>query len=169
MILETARLGLREMSPNDLDFVAAMMANPDVNRYYERHFSRQDSEIWLQRQLDRYRSDGHGLWLLFERESGVPVGQVGLALQEVEGRHEAEVGWLLDRPYWGRGYATEAGAAVRDAAFDRWHYRRVISLIRPVNLPSRRVAERIGLIPGRLVQFHGMDHIVYGQSHDHRT
>ena len=168
-ILETARLLLREMAPDDLDFVATMMGDADVSRYYERVFSRQDSETWLQRQFERYRRDGHGLWLVLEREGGAPVGQVGLAIQEVEGVREPEVGWLLHRAFWGRGYATESGAAARDAAFERWRYPHVISLIRPVNLLSRRVAERIGMSPGRLVQFHGMEHIVYGLSRESRT
>jgi RimJ/RimL family protein N-acetyltransferase len=88
-ILETPRLLLREMVPGDLDFVAAMLSEPDVSRYYERLFTRADAEEWLGRQLDRYRRDGHGLWLLADRHDGTPVGQVGLALQEVEGERLA--------------------------------------------------------------------------------
>lgn len=162
MILETERLRLRELTPNDLDFVATMLAHPEVNRYYERQFSRVDAEVWLNRQLDRYRRDGHGLWLVHDRTTGEPLGQVGLIMQEVEDTRRPEIGWLLHRPYWGKGYATEAAAATRDAAFERWKYSDVISLIRPVNTPSIRVAERIGMRPGRRVQFHGFEHIMYG-------
>ena len=67
-------------------------------------------------------------------------------LQEVEGT---------------RGYATEAGAATRGAAFARWTYGRVSSLIRPANTPSQPVALRIGMTPGRQVQFHRFEHIVF--------
>jgi RimJ/RimL family protein N-acetyltransferase len=83
------------------------------------------------------------------------VGQVGLAMQEVEGQRLPEMGWLLHRSFWGKGYATEAGAATRDAAFRHWRYPKVISLIRPINEPSRRVAERLGMRPDRHVQFLG--------------
>ena len=160
-VLVTPRLELRELAIGDLDFVATMLAHPEVSRYYERQFTRADAEAWLQRQLTRYATDGHGLWLVTEREGGTPVGQVGLALQDVEGHRLPEIGWLLHRPYWGRGYATEAAAATRDLARSRWKYGRLISLIRPANEPSRRVAERIGMHAGPRVDFHGFEHIVY--------
>ena len=166
VILETERLTLRELEPNDLDFLASMMADPDVSHHYDRRFSREASEQWLNRQLERYATDGHGMWLAVEKATGAPVGQVGLVIQTVENRRRPEIGWLLDRPQWGKGYATEGGAAVRDAAFSRWKYPEVISLIRPANLPSQRVAERIGLKPGPRVWFNGSEHIVFQQSAD---
>lgn len=161
VILETERLTLRELEPNDLDFLAGMMADPEVSHHYDRRFSREASEQWLNRQLERYTTDGHGLWLAVEKSTGKPVGQVGLMLQTVENRKRPEIGWLLDRKYWGHGYATEAGAAVRDAAFSRWKYPEVISLIRPANIASQKVAERLGLTAGPKVWFNGSEHIVY--------
>ena len=161
VITETARLRLRELVPQDLDFVAAMLGHPEVNRYYGRQFTRADAQVWLNRQFARYAQHGHGLWLVEARDSGEAIGQVGLAVQEVEGTCEPEIGWLLHRPFWGCGYATEAGAAVRDLAFSRWRYSYVISLIRPENVPSRRVAERLGMTAGREVEFHGFTHLVY--------
>jgi RimJ/RimL family protein N-acetyltransferase len=161
LVLETPRLLLREMTMGDIDFIAAMMAHPEVNHFYERRFTRAESETWLERQLERYRRDGKGLWLAVERATDKPVGQVGLAWQDVDGERHPEIGWLLDRPHWGRGFATEAGAATRDAAFNEWGYDHVISLIRPVNLPSQRVALRLGMTEGRRVQFHGYEHCVF--------
>jgi RimJ/RimL family protein N-acetyltransferase len=160
-VLTTERLVLREMTPDDLDFVAEMMGHPEVTRYYPKQYSREEARHWLERQRERYRRDGHGLWLVTLKSTGEAVGQVGLAIQDVDGVREPEVGWLLHRAYWGNGYATEAGAAARDAAFERWRYPHVISLIRPENVPSQRVATRIGLQPGRRVLFHGFVHIVY--------
>jgi RimJ/RimL family protein N-acetyltransferase len=162
IVLETPRLTLRELLPTDLDFLAGMLADPEVSHHYERRFTREASADWLARQMERYRTDGHGLWLAAERATGEPVGQVGLLLQQVKAIKRPEVGWLLHRPFWGRGYATEAGLAVRDAAFTRWNYPEVISLIRPANLPSQRVAERIGMSPEpERVHFNGYEHIVY--------
>jgi RimJ/RimL family protein N-acetyltransferase len=77
-VLETQRLRLREMQPDDLDFVAAMLGDPEVMRYYPRVYSRADAQAWLDRQRKRYIDDGHGLWLVEERATGMPAGRVGL-------------------------------------------------------------------------------------------
>src|SRR5262245_12549591 len=97
-VLTTPRLVLREMTRDDLDFVAEMMGDPDVTRYYPKQYSREEARHWLERQLERYRRDGHGLWLVTLKSTGEPVGQVGLAMQDVDGIREPEVGWLLHRP-----------------------------------------------------------------------
>lgn len=160
-IFETERLVLRELVPEDIDFLAAMMADPQVAHHYDRRFSREAADEWLHRQIERYHTDGHGLWLAVDKATGTPVGQVGLIMQSVEGKKRPEIGWLLDRSQWGKGYATEAATAVRDAAFTRWKYPEVISLIRPANTPSQHVAERIGMKPGPKVWFNGSEHVVY--------
>jgi RimJ/RimL family protein N-acetyltransferase len=163
-VLESDRLILRELVPSDLDFMTRMLGHPEVSRYYERTFTEEDARGWIDRQVERYRRDGHGLWLAIERATGDPVGQIGLAMQEVDGVRRPELGWLLAREFWGRGYATEGGLVARDAAFSRWSYPEVISLIRPENVSSRRVAERVGLAPTDEVEFHGFLHTVYHRS-----
>jgi ribosomal-protein-alanine N-acetyltransferase len=160
-VLETPRLALREMSPGDLDFVAAMLAHPEVMRYYPRLYSRDEARAWIERQLDRYARNGHGLWLVLDRVTSEPVGQVGLVLQLVDGVEEPEIGYLIHRPFWRQGLASEAALGVRTWAFDTLGLERVISLIRPENLPSQGVARKLGMAPGRRVQFHELEHIVF--------
>ena len=165
-VLETDRLALREMSLDDLDFVATMLADPQVMRFYPKCYSREESAGWIERQLERYARDGHGLWLVLERETGQPVGQVGLTVQQVDGVAEPEVGYLIHRPFWRRGFASEAAAATRDHAFRELGLPRVISLIRPENLPSQGVARRIGMKPERRVLHAGIEHLVLARSRD---
>jgi RimJ/RimL family protein N-acetyltransferase len=160
-VLETDRLELRELTPGDLAFVAEMVGDAETMRFYPHRFTPLEARQWLQRQLDRYDRDGHGLWLVIERESGRRVGQVGLALQDVDGAKQPEIGWLIHRRYQRRGFATEAGRAVRDHAFRSMGLGRVISLIRPVNEPSQRVAERVGMVVERETDFHGYRHLVF--------
>ena len=147
MILETARLRLRELQPSDLDFVAGMLAHPEVMRWYPKCYDRAEAEEWLDRQRGRYARDGHGLWLVEDRGDGTPIGQIGLVMQTVGGAPVPEVGYLVHRPYWRRGYASEAARAVRDHAFTDFGHPRVISLIRPENAPSQAVARTLGMRP----------------------
>ena len=66
-ILETPRLILREMSLDDLDFVATMLADSEVMRYYPKCYSREEAQTWVQRQIKRYTRHGHGLWLVLDK------------------------------------------------------------------------------------------------------
>ena len=111
--------------------------------------------------MQRYAEYGHGLWLVAERESQTPVGQIGLVMQEVEGATEPEIGYLVHRPFWRRGYASEAARAVREYAFGALGRSKVISLIRPENLPSQGVARSLGMAAQREVDFKGFRHIVF--------
>jgi RimJ/RimL family protein N-acetyltransferase len=160
-VLETPRLRLRQMTLGDLDFVAEMLSHPEVMRFYPDLYDREEAEEWLRRQRDRYADDGHGLWLVIERATGAPVGQIGLCTQTVDGARLPEVAYLLHRPYWRLGYATEAAGAVRDHAFEALGYRQVISLVRPENLPSRAVAERLGMQASGLTDHAGLPHLVF--------
>lgn len=164
LILQTPRLSLREMTWDDLDFVAMMLGDPLVMRHYPKCHSRDEAKAWLQKQLERYRDDGHGLWLAASRSRGEPIGQIGLLKQQVDDIDEPEIGYLVHHPYWRQGYAAEAAGAVRDYAFGELGKSRVISLIRPVNVPSQRVALRIGLKPEKLTMFKGFESIVFSLS-----
>jgi [ribosomal protein S5]-alanine N-acetyltransferase len=157
----SARLAFRELSLDDLDFVAAMLSHPEVMRYYPKLYSHEEVREWIARQLGRYARDGHGLWLVEDRATGEPRGQVGLAMQSVDGAEEPEIGYLIHRPFWRQGLAAEAALATRSWAFDALGLDRVISLIRPENLPSQGVARKLGMTPEKHVQFHGFEHIVF--------
>ncbi|MET0553487.1 MAG: GNAT family N-acetyltransferase [Vicinamibacteria bacterium] len=161
MILETARLRLRELAPTDLDFVAEMLAHPEVMRFYPKRYARDEAAEWLDRQRARYRRDGHGLWLVEDRAGLTPIGQIGLVLQTVGGEALPEIGYLVHRPYWRRGYASEAARGVRDHAFAAFRYPRVISLVRPENAPSQGVARTLGMRPTTQTMHGGFVHDVW--------
>ncbi len=164
-ILETPRLVLSEMSLGNLDFMAAMLADPEVMRYYPKCYSRDEAVDWIQRQMDRYARYGHGLWLVTEKTAGQPIGRVGPVVQNVCGADEMEVGYMIHRPFWRRGFATEAALACRQYALTVLGSKRVIALVRPENVPSQGVARKIGLQaePG-LVQHGGFAHIVFAST-----
>src|SRR5439155_5805208 len=104
----------------------------------------------------RYARDGFGLWAIELKETGRLVGDCGPAIREVEGTPEVEMGWHVNGNQWGRGLATEAAAASRDWVFEWLGLPRVISLIQSRNVPSRRVAEKIGMSVEREVPYGSM-------------
>jgi len=160
-VLETPRLILREMGPEDAGFIGALLADPEVMRFYPARYVEEGAQPWINRQVKRYETEGHGLWLLLARESGAPLGQAGLVMQEVDGTREAEIGYMVQRSSWGRGYATEAATAVRDFAVERLSRTRLISLIHPENVASQRVAIKVGMGWERRTFFNGAEHILF--------
>jgi RimJ/RimL family protein N-acetyltransferase len=146
----------------DLDFMATMLGDPEVMKFYPRTYDRDGAGEWIGRMLKRYESDGFGLWLVLDRKANEPRGQVGVLRQEVEGRSLIEVGYMIHRPFWRQGIASEAALACRDWAFDTLNIEAVHSLIRPVNLPSQAVARKMGMQPlPQTVQFHAIEHQLF--------
>jgi RimJ/RimL family protein N-acetyltransferase len=163
-ILETPRLILRELVPEDCDALALVLSDPETMRHYPAPFDRTGVEQWIIRNRSRYAADGHGLWGVLLKSSNQLIGDCGLIGQEVDGESLVEIGYHIRRDLWGQGLAPEAARACRDYGFARLHVERLISLIRPENLPSRRVAEKIGLTLWKTVIWRGLPHCVYAIS-----
>ena len=81
MILETERLFLREMRQNDFRDLAEILQNPNVMYAYEHDFSEDDVQVWLDRQIDRYKKYGFGLWAVILKNTNEMIGQAGLTIQ----------------------------------------------------------------------------------------
>lgn len=159
-ILQTERLILRELEVADLDFVAAMLADPEVMRFWPRPYSRDEAVQWIARQQERYRSAGYGYWLALDRHSNEPVGQVGLLAQLVDGHERTGLGYIMHRPFWRRGYALEGAAACLRHGFALGN-EEIIALIRPENTPSRGVAAKLGLVKTGRTLYADFDHLIY--------
>jgi ribosomal-protein-alanine N-acetyltransferase len=160
-ILATERLRLREFVPEDAGALAEVLCDAETMRYYPARFDQAAVEEWIARNSRRYAANGHGLWAMIEKATERLVGDCGVTLQTVDGLEEFEVGYHLNRACWGRGYATEAARACRDWAFQNRKPAYVISLIRPENLPSRRVAERNGMHLWKEIIWRDLPHVVY--------
>ena len=172
-VLETGRLLLREMTGGDFPALCRMLQDADVMYAYEHAFSEEEARDWLRRQRGRYARDGIGLWAVVEKCSGEMVGQCGLTWQDCGYPAPVlEVGYLLERAAWHRGYATEAARACRDYAFDRLGAGEVFSIIRDSNLPSQRVARRNGMeVRGMFVKhYYGveMPHLIFSVRREDR-
>ena len=168
--LESARLVLRRIAPDDLPFFTHIHALPEVAQYLYpggRPRSPEETAKWLRYTLTSYGQLALGYLAVVRKDDGALIGRCGLmdlAVESTEPEHgirrgwfgreeapegvaltfECELGYTLDPAVWGLGFATEAAGCVRDYARDVLRLKYVISAILPQNARSRRVAERSG-------------------------
>jgi ribosomal-protein-alanine N-acetyltransferase len=166
LVLETPRLSLREFEPEDLDALAAILSDPETMRYYPAPFDRAAVADYIRRNRTRYANDGYGLWAMILKSTRELIGDCGLVRQSVDGADEIEIGYHVRRDLWGQGYASEAARACRGFGFANLAIERLISLIRPENLASRRVAEKNGMTICKEVARANLLHYVYAIKRD---
>ena len=163
--LETERLCLRAPVLEDAEALAPMYADPEVMRYLGegRTLTHEETRRSVKRMIEGWEADGFGLFTTVRKEDEVVIGRIGLIVWDSEtwqtvrashkGPTELEVGYTLGRPFWGRGYATEAAGAARDFALDRLEARRLIALIIHGNDASENVARKLGFEYERDIPF----------------
>jgi RimJ/RimL family protein N-acetyltransferase/predicted nucleotidyltransferase len=146
VLIETERLVLRPIEAGDLDNFVSLHADREVTRFIrplDRATAKERLELahceWLERR--------HGMLAVIERTTGRFVGRAGLKYWPQF--DETELGWVLRRDAWGRGYATEAGRACIEWAFSEFAMPYLTAMISSDNVRSVRVAERLGLAPLR--------------------
>jgi RimJ/RimL family protein N-acetyltransferase len=142
--LTTERLLLRPFSEDDVAPLHALMQDADVMRYVGDRRGPTLQETWraVAGWIGHWALRGYGLWAVVERDTGEVIGRAGL-INPIDWPGP-EVGYLLGKRWWGRGYATEAAAAAMAWGFTTIGFERLISLIDPANAPSIAVAERLG-------------------------
>jgi len=147
IVIETERLFLRRMDQNDWDALCAILQDSETMTAYEGAFSDEEVQTWLDRQLARYEQYDFGLWAVVLKETGEMIGQCGLTIQPWKDEEVLEVGYLFNRSFWHKGYASEAAFACKNYAFEVLGAEEVCSIIRDTNIPSQRVALRNGMTP----------------------
>ncbi len=165
MILATDRLYLREMTQYDYPALCKILQDEDVMYAYEGAFSDAEVQKWLDRQIRNYAEFGFGLWAVILKKTNEMVGQCGLTLQPYNDKRLLEVGYLFQKAFWGKGYATEAAIACRGYAFTKLNATEVFSIIRDTNIASQNVAKRNGMsiVSTFIKHYRGIDmpHILF--------
>jgi RimJ/RimL family protein N-acetyltransferase len=163
VILDTPRLVLRSLGMEDAPELQVLFSDPEVMRFMEGTRDLTMTRAWIARHTAFYRTRGCGVWGVERKDGPGLIGYCGLIPQDVLGREELEIGYLLGREHWRQGYATEAAAACRDLAFRRFGVERVISLIAPANAASIAVARRVGMTFEREIEKWDRRIAVYGR------
>ena len=146
-ILETERLLLRRLVMEDFDALYKLYSDPDVRQYFpEGVLNLEETKEELEWFLNGHPKHPElGLWATIHKPSGKFIGRCGLIPWTIEGRHEVEIAYLLDKEFWGQGLASEGALAIRDYAFKKLGLPRLVCLIDPKNTASQKVAEKIGM------------------------
>ena len=145
IILETERLYLREMNQGDFHSLCRILQDNDTMYAYEGAFSDAEVQEWLDRQISRYQKWDFGLWAVILKETNEMIGQCGLTMQPWKDGEVLEIGYLFERRYWHKDYATEAARACKQYAFEILKADEVCSIIRDTNIASQNVAIRNGM------------------------
>ncbi|RZJ69182.1 GNAT family N-acetyltransferase [Flavobacterium sp.] len=148
--IQTARLLLRPLGPEDLDGLFALDSNPNVHTYLGRNPVTSKDEIvqvisGIQQQ---YKQNGIGRWAVIEKATNEFLGWAGLKLQKNTNGREAyyDFGYRLREEFWGKGYATEAGKAWISYGFEKMNLPEINAYVSAGNAASRKVLEKCGLV-----------------------
>jgi len=144
-LIETERLVIRPWQPDDRPAFTAVMSHPEVTQYVHggKPYTETEVDQWFERQARQLAEHGMCMGALVERSTNRLAGLSGV--QPLGSTTDLEIGWILARETWGRGFATEAGAACMRYVLETLNRPRVVAIIDPENAPSKRVAARLGM------------------------
>jgi len=145
LLLETDRLLLRELTAEDVPALALILGDAQVMRHSVRGvLTEKATREFVGGCIFSYQANDFGPWAVVEKCSSAFIGFCGLNAEPVEGTEEVEIGYRLDRAFWGKGLATEAAAATLAYAFETLGIDSVIAIVEPENFASVNVIEKLG-------------------------
>ncbi len=145
IILETERLILRELTYEDFDALYAILGDSDIMEHYPYTFDENRVRGWIERNIQRYKTDGFGLWAVILKETGEMIGDCGITMQNINGTMLPEAGYHIRKDHQRNGYASEAAAACIGYAFETYNFPAVYSYMKYTNIPSQRTAVKNGM------------------------
>ncbi len=145
MEIETNRLFLREMTQYDFDALYAVLSDSDIMQHYPYTFDKARVQNWIDRNIERYRVYGFGLWAVCLKATGEMIGDCGVTMQNIDGTVLPEIGYHIAKVYQRQGYGAEAAQAVRDWAFEHTPFNMLYSYMKKSNIPSSATARSNGM------------------------
>ena len=154
--LTTARLTLRPFAAADAGPLHRILAQDQVLRYFPRPDPPDMARVeqLISGQLRHWEEHGLGWWAVEPAEGDELLGWCGL--QHLPETGEVEVGYLVSRPHWGQGLATEAARAALRFGFETCGLRSIVGIVHPENVASQRVLEKSGLVLVNKAEYFGM-------------
>ena len=144
MVIETERLFLREMAYDDFWALYQVLTDSDIMQHYPYRFDENRVRNWIERNIERYRIFGFGLWAVCLKDTGEMIGDCGLTMQLINGQIKPEIGYHIRADKQKNGFAKEAAIAVRDWTFHNTPFNIVYSYMVHTNEPSYKTAISYG-------------------------
>lgn len=144
IIIETNRLFIREMTIDDFNNLYKVLNDSDIMKHYPYTFDDKRVQGWINKNIERYKTLGFGLWAVCLKENGEMIGDCGLTLQNINHNILPEIGYHIRKDYQRRGYAKEAAIAVRNWAFKNTTFNYIFSYMNAENIPSIKTAISYG-------------------------
>ena len=164
-VIETKRLGLRKISKEDFEALAVFLKNSDVMYAWEHAFTDEEILQWIDKNLIRYEQDGYSYFLTIEKQTQQVIGVMGPLVEEIESDLYIGIAYILDEKFGGKGDAIEGARACIEYACVALNADKVIAQIRPNNMASRKVAEKLGMtVEGEYIKHYQdkeMFHLIY--------
>jgi RimJ/RimL family protein N-acetyltransferase len=160
--IETPRLFFRRFTPDDLQDLSSIRADPEVMKYVAagRPESIAEVQVTLSKVLTHWEQHGFGYWALIDKSNKNLMGWSGLSFLGDTG--DVEIGYGMAKSYWGRGFASEAAAATIKYGFEQLNLPRIVAVAWPENVISQRVMEKLGMKYVKNEHFHFYDpEVVY--------
>lgn len=145
MVLRTERLVLREYNSADFDALFEILSDEETMRHYPKPFDDEMTRKWIEKNIQRYKEDGFGLWAVILEETGEFIGDCGLTIQNIDGELLPEIGYHIHKKYWRQGFGSEAAKAVRDWSFENTEYDCLYSYMKYTNTASYCTAIAAGM------------------------
>lgn len=160
--IETERLLLRRFSLADVDEIHAIYCKYDVMQYAGGIRTRGQVENYIEKMLKSWEKNQFGMWAIAWKNEDIIIGDAGLCF--LEKTSEIEVGYVLDKPYWNLGVATEVTKASLRYGFEVLNLDKIVAVANPKNFASRRVMEKVGMTYEKDAFYYNSDVVYYSIS-----
>lgn len=165
VFLKTDRLLFRKILKGDYVEVASILQDIEVMYAWEKSFSDEEVENWIDENIKRYKNEGYSYFLVTEKMSGKTVGLAGPLIENINGEKFIGIAHILKKEFWNKGYATESAKACIRYAFNELNSDEVIAQIRTNNINSKNVAKRLNMKKvNKYIKIYDkkeMEHLIY--------
>lgn len=159
---DSPRLFFRELTMEDFPDVAPLLLEDEVMRRFHPVIAEELVRRWLTRKLEQYHHYGYSHWHVSLKETGEFVGVIGIVPEKADGAEYTGLGYHIMKEHQRRGYACEGAHACLEWAFRFLNADKIIAEIDETNLPSRRLAEKLGMaFEKTYLRFNGESEVPY--------